>query len=116
MLMLGNVKFRVKDFKGEFTQKNIEELKEEDPKEQELMKHGLKEAKLAIANQEEEKKESEIEGQDQHACRCCWKSDSTEENPCIAPCKCKGSVGNVHLDWLRTGLPRNSNSSRVRTM
>jgi hypothetical protein len=44
------------------------------------------------------------------ACRFCWGTDSTEENPCIVPCKCSGSVGFIHFEclknWLATKLQR----------
>lgn len=45
----------------------------------------------------------------EHAqCRYCWGDESTDENPCIVPCDCAGSVGFVHYvclkNWLLTKM------------
>jgi hypothetical protein len=51
------------------------------------------------------------------SCRFCWGSDSTEENPCIVPCKCSGSVGFIHFNclknWLSTKLQKKENDSLI---
>lgn len=37
-------------------------------------------------------------------CRFCWGAENTEENPCIVPCKCSGSVGFIHYNCLKNWL------------
>jgi len=91
---------------------------------EELYQQELKEAKPVITLQEEEKQEAESANgspsenhHSQLSCRFCWSSDSTEENPCIVPCKCKGSVGFVHFEclrnWLATKLQRKESENLV---
>ena len=92
----------------------------------ELYQQELKEAKPVITLQdekmtseisEEKVDENESNSKDQLACRFCWSDESTEENPCIVPCKCKGSVGFVHFEclrnWLSTKLQRKETENLV---
>jgi hypothetical protein len=37
-------------------------------------------------------------------CRFCWGTESTEENPCIVPCNCSGSVGFIHYNCLKNWI------------
>lgn len=34
-------------------------------------------------------------------CRFCWSAESSDENPCVQPCKCSGSVGFIHFKCLK---------------
>jgi pSer/pThr/pTyr-binding forkhead associated (FHA) protein len=43
----------------------------------------------------------EFETEQDHVCRICLMEGSTEDDPLLAPCKCKGSVKHVHLSCLR---------------
>ncbi len=91
VIKLGRVKFRIKDFQCEKMGQTPEELYQQE----------LKEAKPVITLGED------VIDQDpnQHSgCRFCWGTDSTEENPCIVPCKCTGSVGFIHFECLRNWL------------
>ncbi len=108
MIKLGRVKFRVKDFKCEFKGQTAEELYLQE----------LREAKPVITLGEEENDEGKRNGTpNQAACRFCWSSESTEENPCIVPCKCSGSVGFIHFEclknWLGTKLQRKESENLV---
>lgn len=38
------------------------------------------------------------------SCRFCWGTDSTDENPCIVPCLCAGTVGFIHYACLKNWL------------
>ncbi len=39
-------------------------------------------------------------------CRFCWVNDTSEENPLLSSCKCRGGVQYVHFtclkDWVKT--------------
>jgi len=37
-------------------------------------------------------------------CRFCWGTESSEENPCIVPCNCSGTVGFIHYLCLKNWL------------
>jgi hypothetical protein len=91
----------VKDFKCEFMGQTAEELYMQE----------LKEAKPVITLENETNPESTP------TCRFCWGSESTEENPCIVPCKCSGSVGFIHFEclrnWLGTKLQRKESEHLV---
>jgi hypothetical protein len=88
---------------------------------EELYQQELKEAKPCITLQDEKTvtnpEGAEANSKDQLACRFCWSDESTEENPCIVPCKCKGSVGFVHFEclrnWLSTKLQRKESDNLV---
>jgi hypothetical protein len=51
------------------------------------------------------------------ACRFCWGTESTEEDPCIVPCRCSGSVGFIHFkclsNWLSTKLLRKESENLI---
>jgi hypothetical protein len=85
-MKLGRVKFRIKDFACEFMGQTAEELYTQD----------LKEAREVITLNEH--------ATEQHQCRFCWGNESTEENPCIVPCKCSGTVGFIHYQCLKSWL------------
>ena len=117
MIKLGRVKFRIKDFKCEFMGQTVEELNMQE----------LREAKPVITLGEEDGHDQVSEvvssplktssGGQAAACRFCWGSESTEENPCIVPCKCSGSVGFIHFEclksWLSTKLQRKESENLV---
>lgn len=42
-------------------------------------------------------------------CRFCWGNESTDDNPCIVPCKCSGSVGFIHYNCLKSWLQTKQN-------
>jgi hypothetical protein len=86
VIKLGRVKFRVKDFACERMGQTPEELHDQD----------IKEARSVITIHEKN-----MEG---NQCRFCWGTESTEENPCIVPCKCSGSVGFIHYECLKNWL------------
>lgn len=98
MIKLGRVKFRIKDFKCEVMGQSPEELYLQE----------LREAKEVITLGDEGITASPNKAT--AACRFCWGTESTEENPCIVPCKCSGSVGFIHFEclksWLATKLQR----------
>ena len=47
-----------------------------------------------------------VASEDEPACRICWGTDSSPDNPLTQPCKCSGSLRHVHREcnsqWLRT--------------
>jgi hypothetical protein len=61
--------------------------------------------------------EGEGDSQHQSNCRFCWGTDSTEQNPCIVPCKCAGSVGFIHFEclkvWLNTKMQRKESDNLI---
>lgn len=89
VIKLGRFKFRVKDLACE--QMGLTE--------EELFEQELKEARQVITLGTQES-ETECKGPNtstsQGQCRFCWGTESNEENPCIVPCKCSGSVGFIH--------------------
>lgn len=42
-------------------------------------------------------------------CRICFGDNDDSENPLVQPCKCIGSMGNIHIDCLRQWLSRKEN-------
>lgn len=64
----------------------------------------MKEARQVITSDpcESESGASGSDGKVQ--CRFCWGTDSSEENPCIVPCNCSGSVGFIHYLCLKNWL------------
>lgn len=49
---------------------------------------------------------------EQEVCRICLSSDSSDNNPLVSPCKCSGSMSQVHIDCLKHWL-KNKIFSRV---
>lgn len=47
---------------------------------------------------------AEFEQQSEQQCRICLEEGSTEEDPLLAPCQCRGSISHVHLGCLRHWL------------
>lgn len=90
--------FRVKDI-------NCQQLYLTNANAQELHQQELKDARL-VKHLEPCLSDGGSEGRDSVAimCRFCWSAESTEENPCIVPCKCSGSVGFIHYKCLRDWL------------
>lgn len=86
MIKLGRVKFRVKDFACEFMGQTPEELYAQE----------LKEARPCLMLDPKSPEVSQ--------CRFCWGNESNDENPCIVPCKCSGSVGFIHYNCLKNWL------------
>lgn len=54
---------------------------------------------------------------EQAQCRFCWGNESCEDNPCIVPCKCSGSVGFIHYNclknWLSTKMQKKETDNLV---
>jgi len=61
-----------------------------------LHEQEIKEARPVITIAEQNMEENH--------CRFCWGNESTEDNPCIVPCKCSGSVGFIHYNCLKNWL------------
>lgn len=85
IIKLGRMKFRVKEFRTENDYFN--ELDEVSPHE------GFDETKNikdndALATDDEEPNP---------ACRFCWVSEETEDNPIIRSCNCSGSIKFIHF-------------------
>ena len=76
---------------------------------EELLQQDLKEAKLVISLSDKNEEGAH--------CRFCWGSESSDEDPCIVPCKCSGTVGFIHLlclrNWLSTKLQRKDTDNLV---
>ena len=49
------------------------------------------------------KKDESFEGSTAGCCRICL-SEEEEDNPLICPCKCAGSMGQIHVECLRSWL------------
>ena len=88
---------------------------------EELYNQELKEAK-SVKTPQELLAEGEID-QDSVQCRICWSAESTDQNPLIVACQCKGSVGLIHFqclkNWLQTQkqekVPQQGALSNVRS-
>ena len=85
-IKLGRVRFRVKDFRCDQQQMSEKELYEQE----------LREAMEVRGSRDCEDNAENIQ------CRICWDSNDTKENPLILACKCKGSVGLIHFDCLKS--------------
>jgi len=86
-IKLGRVRFRVKDFRCD----NIH------MSEKELYQQELREAMEVKGT-----KDVDDASQDQIQCRICWGNEDDETNPLIIACKCRGSVGLIHFQCLKS--------------
>ena len=87
-IKLGRVRFRVKDFRCDQQQMSEEELYQQE---------------LREAMEVKGPKDCADEDQDHIQCRICWGNEEDEEtNPLILACKCKGSVGLIHFQCLKS--------------
>jgi hypothetical protein len=87
IIKLGRMKFRVKEFKNEHEYFN--ELDEKSPHE------GFDEIKNIADTDtlgDDQKEESNP------ACRFCWVSESTDDNPIFRSCLCSGSIKYIHFN------------------
>lgn len=92
IIKLGRMKFRVKEFRTENDYFN--ELDEKSHHE------GFEEMKTITDHDEFPEEHDEPNP----ACRFCWISDSTDENPVIRSCKCSGSIKYIHFACLKAWL------------
>ena len=60
--------------------------------------------KRVIQNQKKSKKDINRNTKNKSICRVCYGDDSTDENPLISPCKCKGSMKYIHYKCLKSWL------------
>ena len=60
-------------------------------------------------NPPEKEEDNQSKHSQQAQCRICYSDDTSDENPLLTPCKCSGSMRNVHLDCLRQWLSRHEN-------
>lgn len=86
IIKLGRMKFRVKEFRTEHEYFN--ELDEKSPHE------GFDEIKNIIDNDAMPTDDNEEQNP---ACRFCWVSDSTDDNPIINSCNCSGTIKFIHF-------------------
>lgn len=86
-IKLGRVRFRVKDFHCE--QMNLSQ--------KELYQQELKEAMTVKTANDFKDTEQEV------TCRFCWGAEE-EDNPLILACKCRGSVGLIHFNCLKSWI------------
>ena len=86
-IKLGRVRFRVKDFRCDHQQMS----------EDELYKQELREAMEVQGIQDIDEHKDNIQ------CRICWgQEEDPASNPLILACKCKGSVGLIHFQCLKS--------------
>ena len=66
---------------------------------------------IALENDEEIIEEMKIEelAKEDIKCRFCWCYEVCEEDPLLKVCKCKGSVGFIHLSCLKSWLATKKN-------
>lgn len=86
-IKLGRVRFRVKDFRCDQIQMTEKELYEQE---------------LREAMEVKSSKDLDDVTPDQLQCRICWGNDEDQSNPLILACKCKGSVGLIHFQCLKS--------------
>ena len=72
---------------------------------EQLFTQEIKEARVVkhlepISSDDQNPRDSNVS----YSCRICYNNDSTEQNPCIVPCKCSGSVLYVHYKCLKNWL------------
>ena len=87
-IKLGRVRFRVKDFRCNLMQMSQKELYHQELREA-MEVRGVKDV-------------MENEDMDQVQCRICWGNENDEQNPLIVACKCKGTVGLIHFQCLKS--------------
>lgn len=86
-IKVGRVRFKVTDFRCENNSISAEELYNQELREAKEVKTV---ADLPAEDETEEK-----------YCKICWSSESTNDNPLILPCACKGSCGLVHFNCVK---------------
>jgi len=86
-IKLGRVRFRVKDFRCDQQQMSEKELYEQE----------LREAMEVRGQKDIDDAEENIQ------CRICWSTeDDSHNNPLILACKCKGTLGLIHFQCLKS--------------
>lgn len=87
-IKLGRVRFRVKDFRCNNMQMSQNELYHQE----------LREA-MEVRGTKDVINDGEM---DQVQCRICWGNEDDPSNPLIVACKCKGTVGLIHFQCLKS--------------
>lgn len=88
-IKLGRVRFRVKDFRCNHMQMSQKELYQQE---------------LREAMEVKGCKDIEADQMDQIQCRICWGNEDEASNPLIVACKCKGTVGLIHFQCLKSWI------------
>jgi pSer/pThr/pTyr-binding forkhead associated (FHA) protein len=55
-------------------------------------------------NEKKEKEDNNQKNKNNRICRICYGDDTTDENPLICPCICKGSMKYIHYECLKNWL------------
>lgn len=84
IIKLGRVKFRIKDFSGEGSTIDKENISEGDRHE------DLRHLDDFVLNPDQD---AVVET----SCRFCWNSYAPPENPLLGACRCQGSVNYLHF-------------------
>ena len=68
------------------------------------VKNMKKKYKLKKEKDKEKEKDQEKNTKNKAICRICYGDDTSDENPLICPCICKGSMKYIHYDCLKNWL------------
>ena len=100
---------------GEGVLQDIRTLNNIEDKEHENEIHDMADQNPEKLNFCDELPSAQTLGSENKACRICLWDDEEEGNPIIQPCKCKGTMKNVHIDcfknWIGKKVDRKESQS-----
>ena len=79
-------------------------IKKNNKKNKDKIEKNKNEKKINEKNEKEEKEENNKKNKNNRICRICYGEDTSEANPLICPCICKGSMKYIHYECLKNWL------------
>jgi hypothetical protein len=124
IIKLGRIKFKVKDYRTELCQANIDGKKAMSPSPFEKGKGtGYQEEEYWVGGDDFSEEAIEIDcgvvdaTQSDIQCKVCWSNEQSNSNPLLNSCKCDGSVRFIHYEclkhWLKQKMQKKEESNLI---